>query len=295
MNNIPSEFTRTTTEVHGDVGRAWLAHLPSLLTECAARWSLTIAPPFTPLTYNFAAPAVRTDGTPVVLKIGVPCQEFAAEIEALRLFDGQGSVRLLEADADKGMMLLERLTPGTSLVTVADDEQAASIAACVMRNLWRPVPETQTFPTVTDWFLSLSRLRRQFDGGTGPLPPRLVEEAEALSAGLTASATDAVLLHGDLHHGNILRAEHAGWLAIDPKGTIGEPAFEPSAFLLNNTPQSAEVLQRRVAVFAERLDVPRERVRGWGLARAVLSACWTLEDHGMEWQGAIVVAGLLAA
>lgn len=282
-------------DVYGEVGAEWLRNLSALLTDCAARWSLTLEPPFIPLTYNYVAPAIRADGTPVVLKVGVPCDGLTSEIEALRLFNGQGAVRLLDANSKSGALLLERLTPGLSLLSVADDEQAAAIAAETMRELWQPVPENHVFLTVGDWFLGLARLRQQFDGGTGPLPPRLVEKAEALCAELTASTTAPRLLHGDLHHGNILRAERTPWLVIDPKGVVGDPAFEPSAFLLNPTPQSADVLRRRVAIFAEALDVPREWVCGWGLARAVLSACWTLEDHGTGWEDAIAVAEALSA
>ena len=295
MFTIPQQFARTTAEVHGAAGVRWLRGLPDLLTEYAARWDLTVESPFAALTYNYVTPAVFADGSSVVLKAGVPCHELSTEAASLRLFDGRGAVRLLEADTDKGVLLLERLTPGLSLLSLSDDEQATGIAADVMRGLWRPAPGDHTFPTVSEWFEGVARLRWRFGGGTGPLPPRLVEEAEALSAELTASAMDAVVLHGDLHHGNILRAGRTEWLAIDPKGVIGEPAFEPSAFLLNPTLQSAEVLQRRVAIFAERLDVPRERVRGWGLARAVLSACWTLEDHGTDWESAVAVAERLTA
>ena len=240
MSNTLSDFGRLTVEVYGETGREWLQRLPDLLTHCAARWALTLEPPFDPLTYNYAAPAVRADGTRVVLKVGVPCRELATEVEALRLFDGQGAVRLLDADADKGILLLERLMPGAPLLSVPDDGQATGIAASVMQGLRRPAPAGHTFPTVAEWFAGLARLRAQFDGGTGPFSTRLVEEAEALSAELIQSTAETALLHGDLHHGNILRAGRAPWLAIDPKGVVGDPAFEPSAFLLNPVPQPAE-------------------------------------------------------
>lgn len=293
LTTIPQQFARRIEQLHSTTGVEWLRRLPGLLTECAARWALTIEAPFTPLTYNFVAPAVCADGTPVVLKVGVPCRELSTEIAALRCFDGRDAVRLLDADGGQGVLLLERLTPETSLLSVAKDEQATHIAAAVMRGLRRSLPGEHLFPSVTEWVCGLKSLRRRFGGGTGPLPPRLVEAAEGLSRDLLASAPETILLHGDLHHGNILTSERALWLAIDPKGVAGEPAFEPSAFLLNPGPRSASILTRRVAVFAEALCVPEERVRGWGFVRAVLSAWWSLEDHEDGWDAAIATAEAL--
>ena len=91
------------------------------------------------------------DGTEVVLKLGVPNPELTTEIAALRLYDGYGAARLLDADVEAGFLLLERLRPGTPLVEVADDAQATAIAAGVMRKLWRPVPPEHPFPDVRRW------------------------------------------------------------------------------------------------------------------------------------------------
>jgi streptomycin 6-kinase len=292
---MSSAFIQTTTEVHGEAGTQWLKYLPELLAECAVRWSLTVGSPFVPLSDNYVAQARRADGTPVVLKAGVPARELTTEIEALRLFDGRGAVRLLEADADAGILLLEHVMPGTPLASISDDSKATEITAEVMQKLWRPVTAMHPFPTIEDWTQGFQRLRHRFDGRTGPLPPGLVEEAETTCADLLVSPPGAVLLHGDLHHGNILTAERAPWLAIDPKGVIGEPAFEPSAFLLNPGPRSKAVLKRRVEIFADVLGVPRERVRRWGLVRAVLSAWWSVEDHGTGGNDAVAVAERLSA
>ena len=97
---------------------------------------------------------------------------------------------------------------------------------------------------------------------------------------------DPVLLHGDLHHENILEAERESWLAIDPKGLVGEAAYETGALLRNQLSvvfedsQPGRVMARRVDQLAEELGLDRTRVRGWGLAQAVLSAWWDVEDFG---------------
>ena len=301
MSTVPNDFARTIVELYGAVGIEWLSRLPSLIADCAERWLLTVMPPFGPLSYNYVAPAVRADGTDVVLKVGAPNPELLTEIEALRLFNGQGIVELLDADPDLGFLLLERLRPGAPLSDLSDDEQATSIAAQVMRQLWRPVALEHSFPTVAKWAAGLKRLRAHFGGGSGLFPSALVEAAETLFAELIGSMVEPVLLHGDLHHENILSAERQPWLALDPKGVVGEPAYEVGALLRNPIPrlliepQPERVLARRVDQLAEELGFDRARLVGWGLAQAVLAAWWSYEDHGHGWEWGLACAELLAA
>lgn len=300
MLPVPDHFARHAVELCGDDGRAWLECLPALLDACAQQWNLALAAPFPNLSYHYAAPALQ-GATPVVLKACLPMGEFRQEAEAMRLFDGRGAARLLAVDRDRQVMLLERLIPGTLLSTVADDAQATSAAAAVMRRLWQPVPAEHPFPTVADWGEGFARTRRRFDGGTGPLPATLFAAAEAIYAEFDATAAPAVLLHGDLHHENILAADREPWLAIDPKGLIGEPTYETGALLRNRLPQplaGAEArrgLARRADQLSEELNLGRERVRGWAFTQAVLSALWSLEDEGYGWEPAIACAELFAA
>jgi streptomycin 6-kinase len=296
--HIPDNFARAMAEVHGAEGVAWVGRLPALVAECKRRWSITVGPPFEPLSYNYVALAERADGTRAVLKVGFPCGELMSEIEALRLCDGRGAVRLLEFDREPAALLLERLEPGTPLASVADDEEATAIAVQVMRQFWRTVPPEHPFRSLADWTAGLRRLRARFGGGTGPFPAARVEEAEALFAELLGSMAEPVLLHGDLHHENILAARRHPWLVIDPKGIVGEPAYETSTFLLNRVPDGPEagrVLARRMDQLAEALEVDRGRIHGWAVAQAVLSAWWSFEDHGHGWEREIATADLLAS
>jgi streptomycin 6-kinase len=301
LSFVPEELVRNTTELRGVEGAEWANRLPAVVADFERRWSLEVGAPFPELSQNYVAPALRADGTPAVLKLSFPGDpEFGTEARALRLFDGRGIARLLELDPERGAMLLERLEPGVPLDTVEDDEEAMSSAADVLRRLWRPAPADHPFPLVSDWARGLARLRRHFGGGTGPLPAALVEEAEALFAELVPSQTEPVLLHGDLHHGNVLAARRRPWLAIDPKGVVGEPAYDTGALLYNPTelldaPRPGEVLQRRIDQLAGELDLDGARVRGWGLSRAVLAAYWGWEDSGEVWEEALAFAELLAA
>jgi streptomycin 6-kinase len=168
-----------------------------------------------------------------------------------------------------------------------------------MRQLWRPLPPDHGFRSVADWAAGLGKLRPYFGGGTGPLPVALVERAEALFAALLPSMAAPVLLHGDLHHWNILAAQREPWLALDPKGIAGEPAYEVGALLRNQIPRLLALpdppaaMARRIAILADELGFDRVRLVGWGIAQAVLSAWWSIEDHGYGGEEAITCAELL--
>lgn len=298
---IPDEFAQARITYQGEDGQRWMQRLPTILAACEERWNITIGTPFPNLSYHYVTSATRGDGSRVIVKASAPTGEFVQESEALRLFGGRGIVALLEHDDDHEVMLLEALEPGTLLRSVEDDEQATSIAASVMRQFWRPVPANHPFPTVSDWGRGFTRLREHFAGGTGPFPPRLLGEAETLFAELSASMAEPVLLHGDLHHDNILAGTRQPWLAIDPKGLVGEPAYETGALLRNplpgllQMPQPGRILARRIDQLAEELALDRARIRGWALAQAVLSAWWSVEDEGLIGSDAIFCAELLAS
>ena len=268
---------------------AWVDRLPSLIAECERRWSLSVGPPFAALTHSYTAPARDIHGAGVVLKLAVPDRFVAAEIDALRLFEGDGATRLVDGDESLGAMLIERLEPG-ALLLEADEREATSIAARLMVRLRRPVPPRHRFHDVWEWMQGLVRLRSAFDGGTGPFPALLVERAEAH---LRNPSGEKAVLHGDLHHYNVLSAEREPWLAIDPKGIVGEPEYEAAAFLRNNLldrPEPGRVMSMRLDRIAEEAGLDRERMIGWGIADRVLSAWWAYEESGRADEADLTIA-----
>jgi streptomycin 6-kinase len=300
---VPDSFVQGCLRNYGADAEIeeWLGRLPDILEYCQQHWNITIQPPFANLSFHYVVPALQADRTPVVLKVHAPTGEFEHESTAIKLFAGHGMVRLLDCDADHQVMLLERLQPGRLLKDIQDDEKATSYAAGVMRRLWRPAPVQHPFPTVQDWGKGFERLRTHYNGGCGPFPPRLLDKAETLFAELSASMAEPVLLHGDLHHENILSAERQPWLAIDPKGLIGEPAYETGDLLRNQLPkehlrsaQTVRMLRRRIDQLAEELTLDRQRVRDWGIAQAVLAVWWGIEDSDHVWAEALACAEMLA-
>jgi len=313
--NLPQEFISNIQNTFREAGYAFLKALPESIAEASARWGLTNVQPST-LSYNFVAFANRGDEQ-VVLKMGVPNREFKSEMATLRLFDGNGACRLLDYDEERYWMLLERLQPGLMLSTLEDDEEATHIAADVMQKIWRSPAlaagasagygATNTplrsapdkFIELSSWFDGLKRLRAMFNGRTGLLNEELVERVEHSVKEFFAENHKPVLMHGDFHHFNILSSER-GWLIIDPKGVIGPACYEVGPFLMNpwgdllSGRDYQRMTKRRIDILHDRLGFERERIREWGLAHAVLSAWWGIEDN-TGWEYSLAFAKMIAS
>jgi streptomycin 6-kinase len=311
--NLPPEFISNIQGTFREKGDTFLKVLPDLIAEASARWGLTDVRPSPELSYNFVAFAKHASTTgfatnaqpsaqrEVVLKMGVPNREMISEMATLRLFNGEGACKLLDYDEERCWMLLEKLKPGVMLSTVEDDEEATHIAVEVMKRIWRRFDYGATntplrsardkFIQLTDWFDGLKRLRKAYDGGTGPLNEKLVERVERSVSNFFAENHNPVLMHGDFHHFNILSSER-GWLVIDPKGVIGPAGYEVGPFMINPWNSFSEGInyrlrvKRRVDILHEHLGFERERILEWSLAHAILSAWWSIEDNtGWEYAG----------
>jgi streptomycin 6-kinase len=281
---LPPEFVQRIQDAFPQ-GRDWLERLPGLIGEAAARWDLEPGEAVPGFSYNYVAPARRRDGTECMLKIGVPNTELTSEINTLQLYNGDGACNLYEADAEAGMLLLERLYPGKMLLDEGSDEEQTAIAAQVMKKLWKPHPGGQPLITLRGWFDELQHLRPRFQGGTGPFPRLLVETVEGLLPDLFQDETHPVVLHADCHHFNILSSDR-GWLAIDPKGVVGPTGYEPAPLLLNpwddflTFPNAIEITRRRIHILADVLGMDQKLIHAWAVCHSLLSAWWNLTDAG---------------
>jgi streptomycin 6-kinase len=244
------------------------------IANAQRRWGLTLGAPFEDATCSWVAPAVLADGTAAVLKIGRPHFEAEHEVAGLRFWNGDGMARLLAADEASGAMLVERCVPGTPLRARPEEEQDIVIAE-LLRRLWRPLTRPHPFRPLTAmlafWAAETLAAREQWpDEG-------LVQEGLRLFEELPRSASAKALLTTDLHAGNVLAAERAPWLAIDPKPFVGDPAYDATQHLLNCGERMRRDPEGTVRRFAELLEVDAERVRLWLFARA---AAEPREDWG---------------
>lgn len=200
--------------------------------------------------------------------------------DVVRAFGGCGVVRVHAWDS--GALLMERLSPGHSLVELTrrgEDEAATAIVARLVTDM-TPGDAPSECPTVEHWAAAFDRYLT-FE--THVVDRALVERAWTTYLGLAHSQRDVRLLHGDLQHSNVLFDCARGWTAIDPKGVIGEVAYELGAFFRNpvecpETYLDAAVIERRVAQLASAVQVERTRLVGWAFAQAVLSVFWSWED-----------------
>lgn len=223
----------------------------------------------------------RRGDRPVVLKVlRQPGDEWRCG-EVLEAFGGGGMVRAYEYVG--GAVLLERLNPGTPLAVMAlggRDEEATRILADVIRRMSRPIVSTEAFTTVHEWGKGFARY---LDSGDKQIPTDLAEHGQHVYLKLCASQRETRLLHGDLHHYNVLFDADRGWLAIDPKGVVGEVEYEIGAALRNpyERPEmfaSPGAVERRMLRYEAELKIDPARALAWGFAQAVLSAIWGVED-----------------
>jgi streptomycin 6-kinase len=252
-----------------------------------ARWDLELGEPFRGGSAAWAGPVrLRGDGgREAVLKITLPHREARFEGAGLRLWDGGGTVLLLDEHQDDDALLVERCRPGTDLngtdgAGSADERLAA--AASLLRRLWaRPVPDGAPFESVADVCREWADLvRTRMERLRPDLDPGLVDHGASLLESLSSTATRSVLVHGDFNPGNILRAEREPWLAIDAKPMIGDPGYDPLPLVFqvdepaDDGEHPVEVLRDRFALVADVTGEPFERLVAWAVARLVEAALW---------------------
>ncbi len=270
MNNIfiPDKIVKNFSRTPD--GAAWLEQLPDSINALKHQWSLELGQPFEEeASCSWVAPCMREDGTSVILKLGWPHMEAAHEIEGLLFWDGDPTVFVLEVDRERNAMLLEQCHPGTTLRKLPEDEQDQVIAKLLQR-LWRIPSSAHPFRPLSEMAASwgeetLQKADHWPDKG-------LTEEGLRLFAELPHHASEAVLLATDLHAGNVLRAERAPWLVIDPKPFIGDPAYDATQHLLNCRERLYADPKRTIQRFSDLLDLDQERVQLWTFARLAIEA-----------------------
>lgn len=258
----------------------WLARLPQILNDLEHRWSLTLELPFDTeeVSCAWVAPVRLTNGTPAVLKLGMPHMEGQDEIAGLRFWNADPTVRLFDADDELGAMLIERCEPGTVLRDLSEQEQDVIIAR-LLRRLWR-------MPTAPHPFRRLSFMLAEWSNETwatanGSSDAGLIREGLALFTELPRTAPVEALLATDLHAGNVLRAQREPWLVIDPKPFVGDLAYDATQHLLNCDERLRSDPDGTIRRLADLLELDYERVRLWTFARA---AAEPRDDWKQSWR-----------
>ena len=225
----------------------------------------------------------------VVLKILLWHDARKYEAAALRYFDGHGCVELLAYNAEHHALLLPYLRPGETLRSLfpEHDEAATHILVKIIKQLHActyTAKDAALFPTVAEWIKAL-------DNTYAHIPEQLLSNARTLAKHLLSKKSAEYLLHGDLHHENIVRAG-ADWVSIDPKGVVGEAEYEFGAFIRNPIPDLIlqndvqRIIKKRIELCSQLSGYDAQRIADWAFVQAVLSACWVHEkgnEHLMNY------------
>ncbi|WP_329191382.1 aminoglycoside phosphotransferase family protein [Streptomyces sp. NBC_01435] len=284
MIEVPEAFARTTIEREGRPGADWLAGLPKIVEELLGRWACVADGEAMHGGVGVIVPVRRPAEGAAVMKVSFPHPGNVHEPDAFTAWGGHGAVLLYERDDAHFAMLLERARPST-LAEAEEGDELVRVAGRLSRRLAVPAPP------------GLPRLREQADDWEA----QLLRDAEESSHALPRYAVDAAvatvrelghdqpdtLIHGDLHARNILRADREPWLAVDPKGYAGDPAYDGGLLLKTLAPVLLEsgdlrtALHRTLHVFAEAAEIDPERARRWAQLHAVQAAFWG-RRHGFR-------------
>jgi streptomycin 6-kinase len=262
---IPQDFAKTVLSWDDDDATRWLHGLPELAGEYLDRWDLTLDG--RPLNgfVSVVQPVRRADGTPAMLKLGLPHEESEHEWLALSMWDGDGAVRLLEHEGEEGVLLLERLHPQTLAGQPLDD--ALTIAATLRRRLRRPAPHRMRTlrANAARWAEELPRART--------VPKRIIDEAVDHCRTLGPAARGQ-MVNEDQHFQNILAGDREPWLVIDPKVLAGDPEFGLATLLWNRF--EPDRIRRRLDMLVEIEELDADKARAWTFVSAVVN--WADED-----------------
>lgn len=273
---IPSAFAKTTVEREGAAGEAWLAELPGIVEDLLGQWGVQQDGDWLHGQVGVVVPVFGD----AVMKVSFPHPGNDYEPDAFEAWGGRGAVKLYERDDARYAMLLERVHPST---LAAHGAGAATIAGELLRQLTIPAPDG--LPRMSDkadaWHEELVKDAAELDH---PLPAPVVDQAIAVVDELCRVQPET-LVHGDFHARNILRADREPWLVVDPKGYVGDPAFDAAIFLrtraynlfLDDRLAGAELLRYlRIELneFADASGIDGERIRRWTQLIAVQSSFW---------------------
>jgi streptomycin 6-kinase len=280
---LPKEFVANTISLCGEKGEKWLNALPEIIATLERAWSIEVGNHFRNLSFNYVANALIADGKTAVLKIGLPLNdvEIYGEAAYLKALDGKGVVKLLEFDRERQAVLLERVTPGANLKSVfnKDQSEAVTIVIRVLRRVLHAVPDAPNdFIQLDDWFDGLKRAK-----GTN-FPQDYAERALEYYKELSKDEKNIFLLHGDLHHDNILSATREPFLMIDPKGIVGHVGYDIGVFLNNHhdwldwDTRLEGRLDQAIAEFVQAFDLEESVIRKWAFCQMVLSWWWMFDE-----------------
>ena len=276
-----AQFETNMIAMYGDRGKDWLATLPAVTTELAQQWELSDLFPIENLSYNYILSGFQ--GTqPIIVKIGFNPQEIEKEFRTLKALKSHCVVDILAYNSEHNALLLERAIPGDTLASFfADQDVKATEIVCelIQKLPQPPTCEHAALESKSD-DNDIAIIDADWD-----IPYQILQKARTLKTQLLATTPQTILLHGDLHGGNIIK-QHDHWIIIDPTVILGEQAIELAIFIIFphekffQRPDAQTILKRRIITAAEILNLDPERIQRWCFVRLIMCWAWSLK-HGI--------------
>lgn len=263
----------------GQLGADWFNNLTHTIQILKTHWSLKSIHPVPNMSWNYVAFATQNKN-PVILKISCDHDSIFTEYQALQHFKGIGAIKIMDYCSEYHAMLLQSAIPGSLLKDEPFEkiENIINYYASVAKKLISEQRPVHAFPHIKEWCRVIDEIKDP------RVPKKYITKAKQSRAWLCESMRHEYVCHGDLHLENIIKNGEQ-WLAIDPKGLIGELAFEVSAFdLLNENERclvnATEIMNDRIQRLAAVLNLNIERLTAWIFLRIMLSIQWFIEDNG---------------
>lgn len=270
MNN----FEKNIISIYGVKGKEWLKQLPEIISQIASKYQLKNLIPASNMNFNYVTFGYQ-NSKQIALKLSLDNALLLNEIDYLKSTQQHGAITLLYYN--KNMMIMEQAQPGITLKEMfPNNDKDATIICCSLIKKLHTAKIRKNHN-----FKSIKELLKVLDKDL-TIPKDILLKARSLRDNLLITTTQEVLLHGDLHHENILKHNNE-WIAIDPKGFIGDPAFDIAGYLYNPIPKLPEhnnaqkIIKDRIKLCSELLSIPEQKIYNWMYVKVVLCWAWTLE------------------
>lgn len=293
--NLSEVYVSNVKDIHGELAMAWLDDLPALINAFEQKWKFRFLGPVSNLSYNFVGKVkFISSGETGIIKMGLS-DSIVEEYTWLQSIN-KGTVRVLFSDAGKKVFAMQELEPGTTLGNyygLDHDDDATRIIASLIIDLQKD----QKYANCSS-FRDICSFQEQLHILKGRIDDCLYDKVISLYLELVGSTEKNCLLHGDLHHDNILK-NGEDWVVIDPHARTGDPAYEVGS-MIYNPPWFSErcidyqkVISRRIDILSEMLPFDRERIIAWCFCKTILSVAWSVEDHGHVPENMVKIARII--
>jgi streptomycin 6-kinase len=268
---IPSHLIAKVLKVSPHSGQKWIDSIPCLIEHLISIWNVeNLSVVDEDFSTNLVIKGFQKT-IPIVVKLIFDSKEYINQKNSMVFYRGKGMVSLINFNDAHQALLMECVEPGFPLSSDPMGISDVNIASALMKKLHEcPIQDDHQFKDLTSIISRLENVNHDFY-------PHHINKAQILSHDLMHSQNHQVLLHGSLHHFNILSSHHHGWIAIDPNGCVGDPAFEPGAFIRNPItgyhayPNDLKpMLVNRINGFAFNLNLSKERIMKWAYVQAVI-------------------------